>query len=277
MFEHDGLGEKRGFWGFERKAESEEVPEERLAEAKRWEEAMGEGTPEFAGEWGYGEQAGEEDKEMEMAVEEEETAEEAFDDELAGARRIASYGFDTASRIYGLETVIDTIMKTDEIVGNAENPLGVIYRALIPNPEERVLLYQEIRKDTEEETANRGNLEREKEVLGFNQAGDFYDKAMKQPNGQQKSVEAIRAVRKLIGTLETDERFDDLRERAYMQDQTLIECLMEETDKPTVSQFLDNLGQFGEGVSEEAVEEVLDEIEEREGDSEQEDEVLEVS
>lgn len=291
MGKHDGTGEKWGFWKFDRRAEvgvgngsepeSEEISEERKAEAERWEAAMGaEDTPEFAGEWGYGEQdESSEGEETEAAQETDE--EETVEDELADVRKITSYGFDTASRRYGLETVINTIMETDEIVGNAENPLGVIYRALIPSAEERAELYREIRKDNDR-VAKYNNEEagREGEVLGFNPTGDFYDKSMKQPGGEQKSVEAIRAVRKLMNTLENDERFDALREKAYEQDQSIIECLMEGTDRPTISQFLDNIGALGgDGaeVSEGMVDEVLEEIEEKgeevEGGSEGENEV----
>lgn len=276
MFKHDETGEKWGFWKFGRRAEagtgngteSEEVSEERKAEAERWEAAMGaEDTPEFAGEWGYGEQGGgSEGEETEVAQETDE--QETVEDELADVRKITSYGFDTASRRYGLETVINTIMETDEIVGNAENPLGVIYRALIPSADERAELYREIRKDNDR-AAKYNNEEAgcEGEVLGFSPTGDFYDKSMKQPGGEQKSVEAIRVVRKLMNTLENDERFDALREKAYEQDQSIIECLMGETDRPTISQFLDNIGALGgDGaeVSEGMVDEVLEEIEEKE-------------
>lgn len=272
MFKHDETGEKWGFWKFGRKAEvgtgdDAEVSEERRTEAERWETAMGaEDTPEFAGEWGYGEQE-ESGDEVGMEVAQEASEEETLEDELADVRKITSYGFDTASRMYGLETVIDTIMKTDEIVGNAENPLGVIYRALIPSVEERAELYREIRKDSDRAAKyNNEEAGREEEVLGFSRSGDFYDKSVRQPGGEQKSVEAIRAVRKLMNTLENDERFDALREKAYEQDQSIIECLMEETDRPTISQFLDNIGVLGgDGmeVSEGMVDEVLEEIEEK--------------
>lgn len=269
---------------------SSEKREERTEYTDRWETAMGgDDVPEFAGEWGYGSlpESGLNETEATIAASWDDLAkiepsdlEREWQDEKAGtdfaeldlaerpikedledAGKITSYGFDTASRLYGLEPVIEAIVKTDETINNAENPLGAVYQTLEPKAEERAHLYNEIQKDRVKasEYNDRPDLNTNHSPLGFSRSGNFYDKTKKIPGKEQDSVEAIRAVRRLMRVLENDERFDTLREQADQREQTLIEHLMEEVDRPTITQLLENINAE---VAEEMVDDILDQAEE---------------
>ena len=106
---------------------------------------------------------------------------------------------------------------------------------------------------------DRPDLNTNHSPLGFSRSGNFYDKTKKIPGKEQDSVEAIRAVRRLMRVLENDERFDTLREQADQREQTLIEHLMEEVDRPTITQLLENINAE---VAEEMVDDILDQAEE---------------
>ena len=149
------------------------------------------------------------------------------------------------------------------MVDGARNPLGAIYRAIVPSAEEREGLYKEIRKDRVHDDGYNtdSDLNDEHGPLGFTRAGDFYDKSIKGPEHEQRSIEAIRAVRKLVGILENDERFDRLREKAYERDQTVIDQLVDDIDRPTISQLLANIDAE---ISDNTVDEILDEVEQKE-------------
>lgn len=261
-----------------------EEREERGEYADRWEKAMEQDdVPEFAGEWGYGSlpesglneveatiaaswddlvkiEPTDLEKEWQDETGQPDETERSIKDELVDAGKITSYGFDTASRLYGLESVIEAIVKTDETINNAENPLGAVYQTLEPKVEERAHLYNEIQKDRVKASDynEQPDLNSNHSPLGFSRSGNFYDKTKKIPGKEQESVEAIRAVRRLMRTLENDERFDALREQAYERDQTIIEHLMEEIDHPTVTQLLDNINAE---VADEMVDEILDQAE----------------
>jgi len=270
---------------------------------ERWEESMtSDDVPEFAGEWGYGELPESGGNEVEAAIaagwgdlanmeptdlEREwqgdvgdlDVGERSVKEELTDAAKITSYGFDTASRLYGLEPVIDAIVKTDETIDGGENPLGAVYRTLIPKVEERAHLYNEIQKDRVKNNQfnDDPNLNTNRILLGFGRNGDFYDRSKVAPGQEQQSVEAIRAVRRLVEILENDERFDALREQAYERDQTIIEHLMEEVDHPTITQLLNTINAE---TADDLVEEILDDVEKgagQEGDGEKSDEKLSVA
>ncbi len=124
----------------------EKLPGENFAEEKRgeyadvWENAnMEEEAPEFQGEDPYNPELPEElDTEVKM------------NKKFGGAEDLASYGLDTAAKIYGLDTVLKTVEETDETGRDALNPMGSIYERIAPNPDERANLFREMKKEDEE-------------------------------------------------------------------------------------------------------------------------------
>lgn len=302
MYRHDKDwtgGEMGERWPGKQEREDQDAGSEY---ARRWKESMSaDDVPGFTGEWGYGDakvsEEGESDKDAgevndstddaaqiinagwddlsNLAKSEEpqdweaewQDGERTIKDELSDAASITSFGFDTASRIYGLNTVINAIVNTDETVNGARNPLGAIYQVIAPTVEDRAKLYKEIRKDRVRDDGYNtdSDLNDGHGPLGFTRSGDFYDKSINGPEREQRSIDAIRAVRRLVEILENDERFDRLREKAYERDQTVIEQLVDEIDRPTISQLLTNIDAE---VSDGAVDEILSEVEQKEDENE---------
>lgn len=110
---------------------NDEIDPAAAAKAAEWGTAM-EDAPAFAGEWGYGE-----------TYENPDAPESSPSSDAAS---LTDYGLDTASRIYGLNTVLDAILETNETASDAENPIGSIYDRLAPSPEDRKFLFREIKK-----------------------------------------------------------------------------------------------------------------------------------
>lgn len=233
--------------------------------ADRWEGAMDD-APEFSGEWGYGNP---EDSVAENS--EENYAVEAMpgtnleqnitpDSELGNASRLSSYGFDTASRMYGLNAVLDAIVETDETGLNAENPIGAIYARLAPNPDQREFLYQEIQK--ERVIDNRLNsdpaLNTPNNKLGFTSDGDFYDRVQYGGTNEQTSIDAIRSLRHIIQILETSEKFAGVRARAAEHQKSIVEYLVNDQANPTLSHLLNRVGSE---MSEDEIEELVNDLE----------------
>ncbi len=240
--------------------------EKRGEYAERWEGAMDD-APEFAGEWGYGEggeevaqttnaemvQSGAED----MGLEEEM---QGVDAQIAGASRLTSLGLDTASRVCGLEAVLTAVKETDETGRDAMNPIGAIYERLAPDPELRAYLYQEIKRDRVRENQHNDDAAMEDGAgrVGLTREGDIYDKASVMSEGTRESVEAIQALRRLIETLDTDERFAELREKAQAEGKTPIEYLVKDRVNPTLTNLFNSVGG---AMSEGDVEEIVAEAE----------------
>lgn len=251
------------------------------AEAERWAAAM-EDAPDYIGPFGVEENDGteeeqddtkerkgeDEQEDGEMASENrpeyseiEPDAEGAKTGDLAGANQLTSFGLDTASHIYGLGAVIQAVVSVDESGVNAENPLGAIYERLAPNPESRVQLYREIRKERvqgNQHNADAALDDADDPKIGLTADGEFYDKTQRDENGHQESVDAIRALRRLIDLLETSERLADVRERAAEQGKTIVEYLVCDESNPTLTDFFNRVG---EEMSEEEVEEIVEELE----------------
>lgn len=242
-------------------------------EAAAWTSAMsgesGEPVPPFAGEYGYGPtpetsgpvalpgDATPADLDASLNPELSET------DDLSGANQLTSYGLDTAARVYGFNTVVQTILETDETGRDADNPLGEIYRRLAPDPREREYLYREIRKEqvrNNQYNTDPALTDAEDPRLGFTPYGDFYDKTIRDAGSEQASVNAIRALRRLIEMLETSERFADVRARAAERGKTIVEYLVSDEDNPTLTDFFNRVGAE---MSEDEAEEIVAELEEQ--------------
>lgn len=281
MYDDDTLAAEK--FGEYRKKPGERLDENGEAvenpEAAEWTSAMsgesGEPVPPFAGEWGYGpvpgvpesatvpesalSPGGANPSELDASL----NPELAETDDLSGANQLTSYGLDTAARVYGFNTVVQTILETDETGRDAENPLGEIYRRLAPDPREREYLYREIRK--EQVRNNQYNTDpalsdAEDPRIGFTRYGDFYDKTIRDAGSEQASVNAIRALRRLIEMLETSERFADVRARAAERGKTIVEYLVSDEDNPTLTDFFNRVGAE---MSEDEAEEVVAELEEQ--------------
>ena len=246
-FNPEKIGEQHKKPGEQANGDGEE--NEQNPEAERWEEAMGNDVPEFSGEWSYG------------PAQAEAAGDLSEVDNLSGANHLTSFGLDTASRLYGVGTIIKTILETDESERDVENPLGSIYERLAPTREAREYLYGEIRKERVRDNQHNQDpdvADDDDPKLGFTRSGDFYDKTMTEAGGQT-SIDAIRAFKRLFAMLETSPRFADLRERAAAQGKTLAEYLVADDDNPTLTDFFNKVGTE---ISEEQVEELVDELEE---------------
>lgn len=255
---------------------SGELDPAQAARASEWEAAMQDGVSEFSGEWAYGEP---QDFAPEASTA---SASETFDQnlapnsELSGAGRITSYGFDTASRIYGLNNVLTKIYETDITAnGVVQNPLGAIYQNLEPSVEGRAHLFREIQKDIVVNNEHNDDVDLNTAHLpvGLTPYGDFYDKEMLQDNHEQTSIDAIVALKKLLDSLATAPRFEQLRERAQAERKSVIDLLVGDTTNPTITTFLNGIG--GE-LSESNVEEIIEQIEDRAEELAEADDALEL-
>ncbi len=232
--------------------------EKRGEYADRWENAMtGDDVPEFAGEWGYGENDAVSPEVPTVDVSKNIQGNTINgDSKLSGASQLTSYGFDTASRMYGINTVLEAIVETDETGLDADNPIDAIYARLTPNPDERKYLYQEIQKENVD--SNPYDTIGQESLLGMTADGQFYDKTAAIPQAEQTSVDAIRSMRRVLEMLETSERFADVRTRAAEQGKTVVEYLVSDETNPTLSHLLNRIG---DAMSEDDVEELVEELE----------------
>ena len=209
--------------------------EKRGEYADVWEEAnMTEDAPEFQGEDPYNPNTTIDEIKETAEEKEKSESEKTSEKTSSGAKSLTSYGFDTAARIYGLDSVLKTIEETDETDRDAKNPIASIYSRLVPDPEERNNLYREIDKELTET-----DLDEEKD---------------NDPN------DAIRQMKLLLSALENDTRFADVRKRAASEGKDIISYITSGEVKPTLSNLFEGI----EGASNQSVEEILDEIEEEE-------------
>lgn len=218
-------------------------------------------VPPFSGEWGYGDQNHKDPNNPAASELTDLTAETvASESPVSSASRLTSYGLDTASRIYGLGPVLEAIMETDiTSTENVSNPLGAVYRNLIPKPEERINLFREIRRENVQ--GNQYNtdsgLNSDDSSLGLTRSGDFYDRTPADVTAEQVSVDAIRAMRRLLEILDNDPRFAELREQAATEGKNIIELLTSDQSNPTLTQLINRIG---DELSEENIEEFVEEI-----------------
>ncbi len=248
--------------------------------AERWDGAMDD-APEFAGEWGYGEQEEGAAAEASMTENTPEVANELVvevedDVELGGANKLTSYGFDTASRVYGLETVLKAVEDTDETGRDAENPIGAIYERIAPTADERVYLYKEIQKDTVYENQYNNDAELyENSRLGITREGELFDRSAEDNLIASEATRAIMALKRLLEILENDERFAELRKKAEAEGKTITEYLVSDRVNPTLSYFFNRVGaELVDLDAEEVAEEIKEIMEEDEDEKTEESEVL---
>ncbi len=255
----DIIGEK-----FPTSKDPETNPED-AAKAEEWETAM-EDAPNFSGEWGYSDPASEtSSNHLSPNPENTETSETPpvnietpTTPTSSGAEQLTDYGIDTASRLYGLSAVLDAILETDETNTDSENPIASIYGRLAPSVEDRKFLFQEIQKDgvknpeSSEDSQNTDRL-----LVGMTPDGQFYDKLQQQDTAEQTSVDAIRALRRLIDLLESSEKFADLRQKAAEHQLSIVDYLTSGENSPTLSYLLDRINQ---STSEDNLEELAEEL-----------------
>ncbi len=214
--------------------------------------------------------AGKEDDGDSVAIEEgfapEDITKEyiTFNYDLMKANSIVGFGFNTASRLYGLSSVLKALMDVDESDRDSENPLGAVYERIATTPEARLNLYHEINKDNARTEDSNGDLTNQTLEVGISPDGDFYERnaTERRPSESlQASTEAIRAMKHLLEMLETSEIFSGLRQRAAEKGMTALEYLIDGYENPTVS---DLLSRTGEEMTEEEVEEIITELTEQE-------------
>ncbi len=231
----------------ENDAEANEATE--TGELTEWEKAMqSNDVPEFneGRPWGFG---------PEETVE---GSEDAEGDSVEQAGKILNYGLDTASRIYSLEGVLKAVQNVDETGRDVENPLGAIYEQLATTPEAKQHLFTEMRKDLAKD-ADQQNPEKLKVGLGSD--GEFHERDLDLPQ-HESATNAITALKKLIEALETEERFESLRQKAAEQGKSVVEVLVEDEAHPTLAYWLEKVGGFlDDGDVEEVLETIAGELE----------------
>lgn len=185
-----------------------------------------------------------------------------------GAEKLSSYGLDTAARIYGLNAVFKAVNETDETDRDAYNPMGSIYSRLVPNPDERRNLYNQIQKES---VINDPDDDNEGPKLGFDEdTGDFYavneyeaSDAFKTTAADElakrETNTAVREMKKLLDALQHDMRFEGVRERAAAEGKDIVSYITSGDVAPTITSFFDGLDANGK-----SAEEILDTIEENE-------------
>lgn len=217
--------------------------------AETWDGVMEESdVPEFNGgkPWGYVEPATE--SIVSPEVEADVVGESQY---LQGAGKMAGYGLDTASKMYGLGTVLEAIKNTDESDRDAANPIGTIYTQVAPTPEARRQLYTEIQKDAagQEAATEAGADNGTASKLGMDAEGNFYAKSRALDrdgtvvaNQKDEANQAVWATKKLLNALDDAPAFAGLRERAAESGMSTIDYLVRDQVNPTLSQFLGAMG-----------------------------------
>lgn len=222
---------------------------------------------------------GKEDDEVELEflerkerrVTSSETEKVSYNEELGQASQMAGYGFDTAAKMYGLETVLKEIRDTDEKDRDAKNPIGAIYDRLAPDPKSRRQLFAEIYKDSVEPSKYATEIKKDTptERIGLDVRNHFYERSAdadsnwywrrSQENVTQNAVDAISSTKRLLDAIENDGHFSKLRERAARQNKEPIKYLLYNDVNLTLSKFFDNVGESLEESANLAIQELANE------------------
>lgn len=196
-----------------------------------------------------------------------------YAEDLGQASQMASYGIDTAARLYGIETVINEIQRTDETNRDSQNPIGAIYDRLAPNVEARRRLFIEIHNDSVRPSRYAAEIESDTPTkrVGLDVRNHFYEKIIdknsdwqwRRPdaNVTQSAVDAIGATKKMLKAIDEDESFAGLRKRASEQGKTPFEYLIQNDTNITFSKFVDRVGDNSEASADALIEELKDQEE----------------
>lgn len=171
-----------------------------------------------------------------------------LDENFAQASKAVSFGLETASRVYGLDTVITALQNIDETGRDAANPLEVIYERLAPTIEARENLYREMLRDSEKPRRAAFDLPTSENVLrvGRNAHGEFFEKDPENgwpERNHETSIRMIQALKQIIEALDADSRFAQLQEEAREAGLMPLEYLVREEVNPTLSYFLNQAGE----------------------------------
>ncbi len=169
------------------------------------------------------------------------------DRDFVQASKVVSYGLDTASRVYGLDTVLAAVQNVDEARREAENPLGAIYERLAPTSEAQEHLYGEMKRDLEKPQRAAFVLPTADDTLrvGRNAQGEFFEKNPENgwpERSHEASISTIRSLKKIIEALDSDELFAKVREEAQAVGLSPLEFLVQAEINPTLSYFLNQVG-----------------------------------
>lgn len=187
-----------------------------------------------------------------------------FSNSMGQANAMVGFGFDTTSRLYGIDAVLKAVMTVDETDRDAENPLGAVYEQIATTPEARLNLYREINKDNARTEDENSDLTNQTLNVGITPEGEFYDRnpVERRPDEtSQASVDAIRAMKRMLELLETSEIFAPLRKRAAEKGMTAIEYLIDGYENPTIS---DLFARTNEELTASDVDAILTELTEQE-------------
>lgn len=272
-----GAGAKMG--GERLSGDNSMESEKRGVYADIWDDAnMMEEAPDFQGEDIYGNPIDNDGNVISDDEKEESPDVDRFETNrpvergYGGAEKLTSYGLDTAARMYGLGAVLKVVSETDESDRDAYNPMGSIYSRLVPNPEERKNLYEQIQKDSVVSDADDDIPDgSSRNKLGIDNEGNFYaiDEnelgTASDELAKRETNNAVRQMKKLLDALQNDSRFLNLRERAASEGKDVISYITSGDVSPTISTFFDKLDAESGG----SVEEILDEIEKEEEEREE--------
>ncbi len=211
---------------FEKFPVSKEV-EQSVPVGQDFEEAMGSGVPEFAGDDFMA--SASENESIEDATESEE-----YDAGISDAAALINYGLDAAAREMGVEVVVQKIKGFDP--SGSEDPIGDFFRCLgIDSPVERKDLH-------EESMANKPNEAEFRDGANAPSLKRSYEGAFK----------AIADMKELIAEVEgADPRYDELRAGAKAAGKGYFEYAVSNYGKRGLTELFSVLSQQGEKAEEE--------------------------
>lgn len=163
-------------------------------------------------------------------------------EELFDASRIALFGFDTASRRYGLVETVEAICSIDSEV--SENPIGEIYEKLEPDATKRRELVEEMRKISLDSCeypydVKVGTVPK----LDVDSSGEVKEKGVSSLSSRSRwrsrgeAPEIIAAFKYFISELEKDPRYEELAQEAKRKDLSVVAYLATGTRTPSLSRL----------------------------------------
>jgi len=167
------------------------------------------------------------------------------DEYIFMASRIAFYGLDNASKIYGLGPVLKAVASIGREAYDIKNPVGKIYDQLEPDPEKRSKLFQDmIQEGLNGDIYDYGSSNN---IIGAtlafdNKIGSFFERpctgggsGLFAKKMQKQAPRAIYAVTELIDSLKTEPEYDDLCTKASEQNIDIVSYIVADAEKPDLS------------------------------------------
>ena len=163
-------------------------------------------------------------------------------EDLFDASRIALFGFDAASRRYGLVDTVESICAVDSEV--SQNPIGEIYEKLEPNIDKRHKLIDEMSQisldsceypyDVKVGTMPKITITADGEVR---EKGVNISSSRSRWRSRGEAPEILDSFRNFIEGLERDEPYQELANEASQKNTSILELLVSGTRAPSLSRL----------------------------------------